>query len=217
MAKPPRESKTARPSQPRRRQDRRPEPLLTRVPAANLAKYREVLRRRGLLEEESSGGQSKPAAGRGFLPFAIVAGIAVAAGIMAFERYAATRATGIDWKNPQQITLGKSLYRQHCAFCHGAFLEGQEGWDDEAVLPRPAPPLDESGPAAKRTDRQLFDFVKLGGQPFLPPGQRSLMPAYEFNLTDAQIWAIVAYTKDRWPDEVQASQATIDKASGANK
>jgi mono/diheme cytochrome c family protein len=37
------------------------------------------------------------------------------------------------------------------------------------------------------------------------------MPAFEFNLTDAQVWGIVAYLKNRWPEEVLARHELVNR------
>ena len=55
-------------------------------------------------------------------------------------------------------------------------------------------------------DRDLFDVTKFGGQPFSPPSYENGMPGFESRLADADIWAILAYVKSRWPEEVRERQ-----------
>jgi mono/diheme cytochrome c family protein len=39
------------------------------------------------------------------------------------------------------------------------------------------------------------------------------MPAYDDVLTDAEIWAILAYIKSTWPPNIRARQKRLDEAS----
>ncbi len=168
-------------------------------------------RRRVLVTEEED--DDPPPAHRGFLSdgrrrftlIAAVVAIVVTAAVMLIERRLASTATDADAARPAQVALGRVLYRQHCAYCHGSDREGHEDWrPDTPVASGLGPALDERSPSVDRSDREVFERVKFGGQPFLPPSTRSHMPAFEFNLTDAQIWALVAYLKSRWPEEVLA-------------
>ena len=168
-------------------------------------------RRRVLVTEEDDDGS--PPVHRGFLSdsrsrftlIAAIVAIVVTAAVMLIERRLAATATDADAERPAQVALGRGLYRQQCSYCHGSDREGHEDWrPDTPVASGLGPPLDERSPAVERSDRQIFERVKFGGQPFLPPPARSQMPAFEFNLTDAQIWALVAYLKNRWPEEALA-------------
>ncbi len=58
-------------------------------------------------------------------------------------------------------------------------------------------------------------IVKYGGQPFAPPGAKSQMPGYEFTLSNAQIWAVLAFLKNRWPEPVRDAQAQINAKAEA--
>jgi mono/diheme cytochrome c family protein len=124
---------------------------------------------------------------------------------MLVEKKLASIATDADPERPAQVALGRTLYRQHCSYCHGIDREGHEEWQPGVpVASGLAPALDDRSPMVDRSDRQIFESIKFGGQPFLPAGVRSQMPAFEFNMTDAQIWALIAYFKNRWPEEVLA-------------
>ena len=39
------------------------------------------------------------------------------------------------------------------------------------------------------------------------------MPAFGQTLSDAEIWAVLAYIKSHWPEEVRARQAEITRAN----
>ena len=69
----------------------------------------------------------------------------------------------IDSNDTTQIELGKHVYAEACASCHGASLEGQPNWPKRLPSGRlPAPPLNASGNAWRHTDRMLFAITKNG-------------------------------------------------------
>lgn len=120
-----------------------------------------------------------------------------------------------DPDNAQQVALGHTVYKQHCASCHGAKLEGQPQWrmrKPDGKLP--APPHDETGHTWHHPDEQLFLLTKHGLRPPLAPdGYKSDMPGFGGILSDAQIWAVLAFIKNAWPPEIKARQSHRDKAA----
>jgi mono/diheme cytochrome c family protein len=176
-------------------------------------------RRRILVIEEEDPDAPPPSRGlfsdarSKFLLVASLVAIGATAVVMLVERRAASVATEARPDRPAQVALGRTIYRQGCAYCHGSEREGHEEWrPDTPVSSGLAPPLDERSPAVERPDRDMFEIVKFGGQPFLRVGQRSQMPAFEFNLTDAQIWAVIAYLKYRWPSEALARHEAANRS-----
>jgi len=138
--------------------------------------------------------------------------IAVALGV-AYWAAAPEGLAGADAGDPELVARGAEIYAAQCATCHGKNLEGEANWrvqKPSGVLP--APPHDESGHTWHHGDDQLFAITKRGGQPFMPPGMQSAMPAFEAGLTDRDIWAVLAYIKSRWPDNIQARQARVTEA-----
>ncbi|MEQ8601896.1 MAG: cytochrome c [Marivibrio sp.] len=118
--------------------------------------------------------------------------------------------------DPALIAAGAPLYREACASCHGADLQGEANWKTpkpDGTLP--APPHDASGHTWHHPDGFLFAYTKLGGQPFMPEGRTSAMPAFGDQLSDREIIAILAYIKSAWPEEVLARQQRITDQSGA--
>ena len=149
-----------------------------------------------------------------FLGAALLIGVVITAGMLYFERRGGETAGSADPNNLAQIGHGASLYRQHCAECHGANLAGQPGWQgDYPAGDRPATPLNGTGLAWQRADDDLFDIVKYGGQPFSPPDYRNRMPAYERLLADGDIWAILAYVQSRWDADTWQRRRDLPPAS----
>lgn len=112
---------------------------------------------------------------------------------------------GIDPSNVGQVARGEAVYRQHCAACHGAKLEGQADWRRRRPDGRlPAPPHDETGHTWHHTGELLINIVRDGMvAPWAPDGYQSDMPAYRGILGDEDIVAVLAYIASRWPDEVR--------------
>lgn len=116
-----------------------------------------------------------------------------------------------DPRNTRQVALGERVYRDHCAACHGADLEGQPQWQTRRPDGRlPAPPHDESGHTWHHADEVLFRITK-NGVSALVPGYESDMPAYAAVLTDEEIWSVLAFIKSRWPSDIQARHAEINR------
>ena len=116
-------------------------------------------------------------------------------------------------QDAQQVALGDKIYRAHCASCHGADLKGEPNWRSRRADGRlPAPPHDETGHTWHHPDEVLFRITKQGVSAMVP-NYESDMPAYADILTDAEIWAVLAYIKSRWPEPIQNRQANINRRS----
>ena len=112
-----------------------------------------------------------------------------------------------DPDNAEQVALGQQVYASFCAGCHGVNLEGQPDWRQRLPLGNfPAPPHDDTGHTWHHADQWLFDVIKHGGKYHAPPRYRSAMPAYQDTLSDAEIWAVLAFIKSRWPMTIRAQQ-----------
>ena len=120
-----------------------------------------------------------------------------------------------DAGDPRQVALGAAVYRQHCASCHGANLEGQPDWRTRKPDGKlPAPPHDATGHTWHHSDAQLFRITRHGLKPPLAPeGYRSDMPAFDDTLSDEQIWAALAYIKNRWPADIRARQEALNEGA----
>ena len=135
---------------------------------------------------------------------------ALAAGWMFWPSAVTGRADAAD---ARQVALGTQVYRENCASCHGANLEGQPNWTTRKPDGRfPAPPHDESGHTWHHPDDVLFGLTKSGLKPPLAPaGYQSDMPAFGTVLTDEQIWAVLAFIKSRWPEKIRARQSSLNE------
>lgn len=142
------------------------------------------------------------------LPIGLALCAGAAAAVAAWLSWPSPRTGSADPRDAQQVALGETIYRQHCASCHGARLEGQPDWRTRKPDGRlPAPPHDATGHTWHHTDEELFRITKSGLKPPLAPeGYQSDMPAFGGVLSDAEIRAVLAYIKSRWPPEILARQ-----------
>ena len=112
-----------------------------------------------------------------------------------------------DASDQRLVARGAVVYQQSCAACHGANLEGQPNWQRmNADGTLPAPPHDASGHTWHHSDQVLFDVTKWGSAAVAGSNFKSAMPVYAEVLDDADIWAVLAYIKSRWPPEIQDAQ-----------
>ena len=111
-------------------------------------------------------------------------------------------------REAEEIALGRQVYAEHCAACHGLHRQGQPRWRERLANGHlPAPPHDASGHTWHHPDRVLFGITKYGPGKFAPPGYESDMPAFQSVLSDEAVWAVLTYIKSRWPESARAFQA----------
>ena len=107
----------------------------------------------------------------------------------------------------ERIALGRSLYAEHCASCHGANLEGQPNWRNRRPNGRmPAPPHDATGHTWHHPDEALFRVTKEGSAAVAGGGYESDMPGFGDVMTDAEIRAVLAFIKSSWPERIRNAQ-----------
>lgn len=117
-----------------------------------------------------------------------------------------------DPDNAAQVAQGRQIYDRECANCHGDNLQGQPNWRQRKPDGRlPAPPHDQTGHTWHHPDELLFALTKQGPQALVRPGYQSDMPAYAAKLSDAEIWAVLAYIKSRWPKDIRERQEAITR------
>ena len=122
------------------------------------------------------------------------------------------------WKDsgqitPEQLAMGRTLYDQNCASCHGINLEGQQNWRQPLPNGRlPAPPHDATGHTWHHPDDVLFRITKEGTAAVAGGGYESDMPGFGDKLTDTEIRLILAYIKSTWPDKLRERQQKVSNA-----
>ncbi|MHA1597281.1 MAG: c-type cytochrome [Alphaproteobacteria bacterium] len=115
----------------------------------------------------------------------------------------------------ETVAMGKAVYADNCAACHGVNLEGQPNWQvKNADGTLPAPPHDATGHTWHHADSLLFKITKDGGQAGAPAGFTSAMPGFKDSLSDAEIWAVLAYIKSRWPEAARKRQKLMSDRAG---
>jgi mono/diheme cytochrome c family protein len=83
---------------------------------------------------------------------------------------------------PQQLARGAVVYATHCAQCHGGPGSAQAKFG-QSMQPLPGPLID----AGERWQpRELYWITKHGIK-------MSGMPAWQFHMSDADLWAVVAF------------------------
>jgi mono/diheme cytochrome c family protein len=150
--------------------------------------------------------------GRPFVKYGLLAGATLALAALASLWWLAS-GWGTHQGDPddaRQVALGKKVYADSCASCHGAQLEGQPDWRLRKPDGRlPAPPHDFHGHTWRHSDDELFGMVKEGMAAYAPPGYQTDMKGYAGVLSDAQIWAVIAFIKKSWPPEFRTYQQKI--------
>jgi mono/diheme cytochrome c family protein len=112
-------------------------------------------------------------------------------------------AISLQYKKGTVVELGRSIYSENCASCHGAKLEGQANWRQRnAAGYLPAPPHDETGHTWHHSDAYLFAITKYGIEKMINKSYPNNMPAYEGKLNNDEIIAVLSYIKSTWPNRI---------------
>ncbi len=110
-------------------------------------------------------------------------------------------------ENPNLAPLGLELFRQHCVQCHGAPGE-PPGEFAEGITPG-APRLVQVG--REWHARDIYWTVAHGIK-------MTAMPAWDYRMSNRDIWAIVAFLKTRLPQlSPQAYRALVAKSALSGK
>ena len=120
-------------------------------------------------------------------------------------------------KDRALVDVGKAIYAENCASCHGVVLEGQANWrqrDAEGYLP--APPHDERGHTWHHPDSYLFLMTKYGIEEMIGKSYPNNMPVFEDKLTDDEIIAALSYIKSTWSGRIQLKHDQINARAKAH-
>ncbi len=112
----------------------------------------------------------------------------------------------------ERIALGKVLYGEHCASCHGKNLEGQPNWKvakpDGRLF---APPHDATGHTWHHPDEQLFEITKKGTEAVVGGTYESDMIGFANVLNDDEIRAVLTYIESTWPEPIRKRRERMRK------
>ena len=110
-----------------------------------------------------------------------------------------------------EVVLGRQVYVEQCAACHGQNAEGQPNWKQpDGNGNMPAPPHDDSGHTWHHADGLLYEIIRDGFRdPLKPPDSPLTMPAFGDKLNDAEIRAVIAYFKSLWSEESRLFQGEV--------
>lgn len=112
----------------------------------------------------------------------------------------------------EMVAAGRSLYRTHCASCHGINLEGQPDWQTPLPSGRlPAPPHDATGHTWHHPDGMLLRITREGPAAIVGAGYESDMPGFGDLFTDTEIRSIFEFIKSTWPEREREYQAEMTR------
>jgi len=104
----------------------------------------------------------------------------------------------------KQITnLGKILYKENCASCHGINLEGNSSWQTEVDEDghRLPPPLDGSGHTWHHSKEEISSIIRYGLGMYDDNYEGKMIG--NKNLSDEEISLIYEYIYNMWPQEIR--------------
>lgn len=97
------------------------------------------------------------------------------------------------WYSKEQVSIGRAVFKQNCATCHGAKAQGAFNWQrPDAAGNYPPPPLNGSAHSWHHPYPALFKVVSEGGK---------VMPAWGGKLSEEEITASIAFFQNYWPDQ----------------
>ncbi|HKI62322.1 MAG TPA: cytochrome c [Mariprofundaceae bacterium] len=108
-------------------------------------------------------------------------------------------SSGKRWYSSAQVELGRAVFENNCAQCHGQQAQGLvKDW--KRRLPDgslPPPPLNGTAHAWHHSLPLLLEIVQQGGA--LYDGK---MPGFEDRLSEAEQSAAIAWFQSFWSDEI---------------
>lgn len=148
---------------------------------------------------------------------ALAALVLGAAGGAIWGVLASDRPGLLPYEDAEAVALGRTVYAEHCAACHGADLEGAPDWRSrDAYGYLPAPPHDETGHTWHHPDRLLVAITARGTEAVVGGDYRSNMKGFGDILSEDEILAVLAYIKSTWPPRIieQHNRINAEAARG---
>ena len=101
------------------------------------------------------------------------------------------------------IENGEILYQKNCSSCHMKNLNGHPKWQTELDEDghRQAPPLNGTGHTWHHAPKDLFQTIRYGYKK-IDPNYKGKMIGNK-NLTDDEVWSILNYIKNIWPENIK--------------
>lgn len=101
------------------------------------------------------------------------------------------------WYSQEQVSIGKPLYAEYCAGCHGGSGQGGRNWDRLGKDGNyPPQPLNGAGHSWHHSRDSLEKTIAKGGT---HPG--ATMPGFEDVLNYQQRLAVIAAFQEFWDDK----------------
>jgi len=98
-----------------------------------------------------------------------------------------------------QVVLGRQVYLQNCASCHGARAQGAPNWQRPDIRSDlPPPPHDDTGHTWRHGDAELASIIRNGLRDVFNKTPELTMPPFKDRLSDEEITAVIAYVKSLW-------------------
>ena len=113
--------------------------------------------------------------------------------------------------NFADLSEAKTLYQQNCSNCHGIYMQGAKNWmsekdNDGMNLP---PPLNGTGHTWHHSEDLLFNIIKYGGY-YYDEKYEGKMLSFENNLSDDEIYSIISYIYNSWPNEIKSEWSKLN-------
>lgn len=101
------------------------------------------------------------------------------------------------WYTKEQVSLGKNVFINNCASCHGTKAEKTVNWRETLLDGSyPPPPLNDKAHAWHHPKWQLMQIINQGGAPY-----DGKMPPFKDVLTKEEKESAIAYFQSFWADE----------------
>ena len=127
--------------------------------------------------------------------------VGVAAAVYLLVVRESTSMHAIPEAGAEALALGRQLYAQNCAVCHGAEAGGENPatpmGGDKPGGGTYAPALNGTGHAWHHPPGALFSVIRNGS-----PTKGSTMAGWAGRMSDTEIRAVIAYVQSLWPEEI---------------